>query len=58
MIDLYTAYIITHYHTSNMATIFLDCILGEPQVASPHLAILIYKILDVTWQYLDFKRGK
>ena len=46
IIDHYAASIIAHYHTSNMAAVFSDCMLGEPQ--TPHLAILMYKILGNT----------
>ena len=34
MIGYYVASIIAHYHTSNMAAVFLYCTLGEPQTAS------------------------
>ena len=39
MIGHYAAYIIAHYHASNMAAVFSDCTLRELQ--EPHLSILI-----------------
>ena len=44
MIGHYAASITTHYHASNMATVFSDYALSEPQHV--HLAILICTVLD------------
>ena len=54
MVGHYTASIITHsshYYASNMAAIFSECTLGEPQtryISHPDIYIIIIKILSET----------